>query len=423
MLTLSSLRLPKSGFLRHILTLVTGAAVAQVVPLLASPLITRLYDPHEVGIQAVYVSWMSTLAVLATARYEMAIVLPASEKQASNLMGLSILFSTALAMLIVLLVLSGGHAHIAAHLGAPELEPWLALLPLSVLLAGLMQAWTNWNNRHRRYQANANGRMAQSFGMAGVQVAAGWLGAGAGGLILGQFAGQVGSLLAQAWTDLKSRFGWRRELSRRDMREAALAYIEFPKINAPHALSTALLDSATLAALTVLASTSAVGFYGLMMRVLKLPAALIGQAVAQVAYRELAEARNLGKPLRPILRKMMLMLFGLSLFPFLVIQIFGEPLFTLVFGAKWAEAGRYAEAMSLYILFHFIASPLGMVPPVINRQRFAFMLSLVQAVLFLGTLWLGFSLWQDAVATFQLVSVVMAGYFIAYFTWLYKAAK
>ncbi|XLM20517.1 oligosaccharide flippase family protein, partial [Chromobacterium piscinae] len=210
---------------------------------------------------------------------------------------------------------------------------------------------------------------------------------------------------------------------RQDMREAALAYIEFPKINAPHALSTALLDSATLVVLTVLAGTSAVGMYGLMMRVLKLPAAFIGQAVAQVAYNELAEARNLGQPLRPILRKMMLTLFGMAMFPFLVIQIFGEPLFSLVFGPNWSEAGRYAEAMSLFILFHFVASPLGMVPPVINRQRFAFFLSLVQAVLFLGSLWLGFHIWQDAVATFQLVSVVMAGYFIAYFIWLYKAAR
>ncbi|KUM04468.1 oligosaccharide flippase family protein [Chromobacterium subtsugae] len=423
MLTLASLRMPKSGFIRHIITLVTGAAVAQVVPLLASPLITRLYNPHEVGIQTVYVSWMSTLAVLATARYEMAIVLPADEKRASNLMGLSLLCASALALLIGLVVLLGGHSHIAAHLGAPELESWLLLLPLSVWLAGLMQAWTNWNNRHRRYQANANGRMTQSLGMAGTQVLAGWLGAGAGGLILGQLAGQLGSLLSQAWADFKSRMPWRRELSRQGMREAAAAYIEFPKINAPHALSTAMLDSVTLVVLAMLASTSAVGFYGLMMRVLKLPAALIGQAVAQVAYRELAEARNLGKPLRPILRKMMLTLFGMALFPFLVIQIFGEPLFTLVFGHNWSDAGRYAEAMSLYILFHFVASPLGMVPPVINRQRFAFFLSLVQAVLFLGSLWLGFHIWQDAVPTFQLVSVVMAGYFIAYFTWLYKAAR
>lgn len=423
MVSLPFPRLPKSGFVRHIVTLITGAAVAQIIPLLVSPLITRLYTPHDMGIQAVYISWMSALAVLATARYEMAIVLPADERQGGNLMSLSLLCATLLSLLVAMVVAFDGHAKIAARLGAPELEPWLLLLPVSVWLAGLMQAWTNWNNRHRRYQANANGRMTQSLGMAAAQVAGGFLGAGAGGLILGQLAGQIGSLLSQGWADIKSRFAWRREVSRAGMREMASAYSEFPKVNAPHALSTALLDSAILAALTLLAGTAAVGFYGLMMRVLKLPAALIGQAVAQVAYRELAEARNLGQPLRPILRKMMLTLGGMALFPFLVIQLFGEPLFALVFGDNWAEAGRYAEAMSLYILFHFVASPLGMVPPVINRQRFAFLLSLVQAGLFLGTLWLGFSAWNDVVSTFQLVSAVMAAYFLCYFAWLYKAAR
>lgn len=123
MVSLSSLRVPKSGFIRHIITLVTGAAVAQVVPLLASPLITRLYDPHEVGIQAVYVSWMSTLAVLATARYEMAIVLPAEEKRADNLMGLSLLCASGLALLVGLVVLMGGHSHIAAHLARRSWSP------------------------------------------------------------------------------------------------------------------------------------------------------------------------------------------------------------------------------------------------------------------------------------------------------------
>ena len=48
--------------------------------------------------------------------------------------------------------------------------------------------------------------------------------------------------------------------------------------------------------------------------------------------------------------------------------------------------------MSLYILFHFVASPLGMVPPVINRQRQAFLWSLLQAMLFLGTMWAGFAM-------------------------------
>ena len=84
----------------------------------------------------------------------------------------------------------------------------------------------------------------------------------------------------------------------------ALEYSEFPKINTPHAFVTALQDSMTLALLGIMSGTATVGYYGMMMRLLKLPAALIGQAVAQVAYRELAEARNQGQPLRPILKRM-----------------------------------------------------------------------------------------------------------------------
>lgn len=414
---------PRSSFVQHIVTLVTGAAVAQLIPLLASPLITRLYSPHDVGLQAVYVSWMSTLAVLATARYEMAIVLPADQEKANNLMGLALLCATVLSLVVLVPLLFNADMHLAAWMGTPELEDWLLLLPISLWLAGGMQAWTNWNNRLRRYKANARGRIFQAFGIAGVQVLGGWMGAGVAGLILGQLAGQMASLVAQAWSDLRGKFEWKSRVSSQGMKQAAREYIEFPKINAPHALSTALLDSVTLSVLTILAGSSAVGFYGLMMRVLKLPAALIGQAVAQVAYKELAEARNNHKPLRPILRKMILTLAGMAIVPFLVIQFAGEPLFCLVFGKTWRMAGRYAEAMSLFILFHFVASPLGMVPPVIKRQRTAFMWSILQSVLFLGTLWAGFSIWHQAVPTFQLVSVVMAGYFMCYFAWLYRAAR
>ena len=120
---------------------------------------------------------------------------------------------------------------------------------------------------------------------------------------------------------------------------------------------------------------------------------------------------------------MALALGGMALVPFLVIQLAGEPLFTLVLGATWRTAGRYAEAMSVFILFHFIASPLAMVPLVIERQRTAFMLSLVQTVLFVGALWSGFHFWGDPVRAFTLVSWVMVGYFLFYFSWLFRAAK
>lgn len=420
-------RMTHSGFVRHIVTLATGAALAQVIPLMVQPILTRMYTPREFGVLSIYVALMSNLAVLATARYEMAIVLPGDEKRATNLMGLSLFFATALSLLMLVLQLCGINHLLLKLMGTPadtaDFVFWLYLLPVSLWLAGLMQAWTNWNNRHSRYRANASGRMSQSLGMSGTQLAGGLLHAGAGGLILGQFAGQVFSLLAQAWLDIRQRFSWRHQVDRQTMRQVALEYSEFPKINTPHAFVTALQDSMTLALLGFLSGASTVGFYGMMMRLLKLPAALIGQAVAQVAYRELAEARNAGRPLRPILKRMVVALGGLALIPFLVIRLAGEPLFRFVLGSSWSTAGRYAEAMAIFILFHFVASPMAMVPLVIQRQRTAFMLSLVQTTLFVGALWSGFYFWGDPIKAFTLVSWVMVGYFLCYFAWLFQAAK
>ena len=420
-------RFGRSGFVRHIVTLATGAALAQVIPLLVQPILTRMYTPHAFGVLSLYVALMSNLAVLATARYELAIVLPADARRASNLMALSMFFATLLSGLVLCAQLLGANRLLLRVMVTPDevadFSHWLFLLPASLWLAGMMQAWTNWNNRHSRYRANASGRMSQSVGMSLTQLAGGLLHAGPGGLIIGQFVGQFCSLVAQAWADVKQRLDWRGQVDRATMKCVALEYSEFPKVNTPHAFITALQDSLTLSLLGAMSGTATVGFYGMMMRLLKLPAALIGQAVAQVAYRELAEARNAGQPLRPIIKRMAVALGGMALVPFLVIQLAGEPLFALVLGQAWRTAGRYAEAMSLFILFHFVASPLAMVPLVIQRQRTAFLLSLCQTVLFVGALWSGFHFWGDPVRAFTLVSWVMVGYFLFYFSWLYRVAK
>ena len=420
-------RFARSGFVRHIITLATGAALAQIIPLLAQPILTRLYTPHAFGVLSLYVALMSSLAVLTTARYELAIVLPAEERGASNLMALSLFFTVSLSLLVLILQALGLNHWLlmlmATPADAPDLAIWLYLLPLSLLLAGLMQAWTNWNNRHSRYRANANGRMGQAVGLSLVQILCGLLQMGAGGLILGQFAGQLASFLAQAWRDIKRRFDWRAQVESRLMWQMAKRYVEFPRVNTPHAFVTALQDAMVLALLGALSGTATVGFYGMMMRLLKLPAALIGQAVAQVAYRELAEARNAGHSLRPIIKRMLVVLTSMALIPFAVIQLAGEPLFALVLGEPWRTAGRYAEAMSPFILFHFVASPLAMVPLVIERQRTAFSLTLLQTVLLVAGLLLGFKVLGDPVHAFRLVSMLMVGYFIAYFIWLYRAAK
>ena len=63
------------GLLRAVLTLVAGGAVAQALPLLLGPWLTRLYTPQQFGVYHLFAAVSANLAVVACARYEFALPL------------------------------------------------------------------------------------------------------------------------------------------------------------------------------------------------------------------------------------------------------------------------------------------------------------------------------------------------------------
>ncbi len=415
-------RLAAGGFARHVATLASGAALAQALPLLFAPLLTRLYTPADFGVLAVFVAWLSNLAVVATARYDMAVVLPADDADAARLMRLALLINTALCALCLLLFWPW-HQAIASALGQPALAAWLPWLPLGVWLAGSVAAWTAWNNRQRRYAANAQGRVVQSLGVSLLQVAAGYSGLAAAGLIVSQLAGQLLALLALAWRDVAGRFAWLRGHSRASLLAQARRYREFPLVNTPHAFVVAFQDSLMLAMLAALSGSAVVGQYALVLRVLKLPAALVGQAVSQVVFRDLAEAAGHGRALRGMLARALLMLAALAVVPFSVLGLWGGPLFAWVFGAGWHGAGDIAAVLSPYFAAAFIAGPAFMVPMVLGQQRASFVFVLVGVVVNLAAFAAVYMASHDAMRAFGVMSLVMSVYFAAYVAWVFRLLR
>ena len=80
-----------SSFATDVLKLVTGTTFAQIIAVLASPLLTRLYGPEAFGFLALFTSITSIIGVIACMRYEMAIMLPKTDEEAANLPGLCLL--------------------------------------------------------------------------------------------------------------------------------------------------------------------------------------------------------------------------------------------------------------------------------------------------------------------------------------------
>ena len=46
----------KSEFNRNVLTLASGATIAQLIPILSSPILTRFYTPNEFGLFSLFVA-------------------------------------------------------------------------------------------------------------------------------------------------------------------------------------------------------------------------------------------------------------------------------------------------------------------------------------------------------------------------------
>jgi O-antigen/teichoic acid export membrane protein len=176
----------------------TGTTIAQALPIAAAPILTRIYTPEEFGVFAFYFAVVSILAVMATGRYELAIVLPRRKSHAFQLVALSSLISLLISLFFVLIIWLF-QDKINNLLGKPELSSWLYFIPLSIFLTGLYQSFYYWFNREKNYNVMAKSRVVQSGMMVTSLVIFGWFSKVAGmGLVIGQVIGQVFSVLFMA---------------------------------------------------------------------------------------------------------------------------------------------------------------------------------------------------------------------------------
>lgn len=390
--------------LRHgFITLLGGSLLAQLLPLLLGPWLTRLYSPAEMGQFLLFAAVAANLGVVACARYEFA--LPAArdalEADALRRLCLRLLLASSL------LALLAGAAW-ALWLG----EAWPLLLgPMVALLGGVSLAtlWTTRLQTPEAVNALAVSRVLQHGGTALLQGLLGLLGAGLKGLIVAALAAVA---LAMAWLRLPLRGLVATAPAAPPLTEVARKHRDFPLLNTPHAFLGALQDSLALALIAQHEGAAAAGLWGLAMRYLKAPATLVGGALSQLLYPRLctlpaAEGRAL------LLRAMgWLALCALGLVLLLAWVV--PPLFGGVFGREWAGAGPLAQALALYIGLHFVASPLSVAPMAWGQQGWTLRLALVGQLAFVAALLLGLQA-GGLVGAGWAVSLAM----LAYFGWFF----
>lgn len=403
--------LHSSGFARDVAVLAGSTGMIQGVAVLASPILTRLYAPDDFGVFTVYIAILSTLSVVVSLRYQLAIPLPKDDDTAANLLVLSLLIVPAVSLLAGVGVFSLSD-QIVRWTNTPAVKPYLWLLPLNLLGAGGYQVFNYWAVRKKDFDRIARTKLIQSLGKILTQVSLGLVKLGPLGLLLGDVVGRVsgsGTLAVMAYNQSREALG---QVNIAGVRQVAYRYRRFPLLSTESALlNRAGLDLPPLL-LAAFYGPQVVGWFGLGLRMIKLPMTLVGRSVAQVYIGEASQlAQEDPGALHRLFLKTARRLLLVGGIPIALLGLSSPWLFALVFGEVWREAGAYVQLLTVMFIAEFVVVPVSSTLNVLERQDLQLAWDVGRLVLVVGVLWLANTLGWSSV---QAIGAYSGSMLIAY---------
>lgn len=393
------------------LAITSGTLVGQIVVAAATPLLSRMYPPEAFGAFSAVLAIASAIGPAAAFKFDSALLLPKTDADAKNLLGLA-LVATALTSVVT----GAGVALLGPLLFREiwEALPFAALWIAAIVLAtGVFTSLVQATLRSKSYGLLGWRSAIQSIGTTIAQLGIGMFLTTPGGLLGGALFGRLlgfGALTRSLRPILRARGGARPASLIRE-------YWRSPVILAPSSLLNALGTQLPLVLVAAWFGADVAGQLGMAQRLVFLPAALIGAALAQVFGAEIAQRlREHAGSSRGLYLKATWRI-GLVAVPMCAAILFASPLLLpWILGPDWQQSGYLAQAMALSASVGLIVSPLSQVY-LVHQSLASLAMDSSRVVLILGAGLISLSLQQSAVTTVWVLYAAQVVNYVA--TWMY----
>lgn len=345
----------RSELLRSASILISGTIIAQLISILLQPFLRRFFSPESFGIYSVYLSLIGIIVVISSLRFDDAIVLPKTDKESSNVLGLSLIFSLSFNLLLFLIVILKG-AKIISFLNLPSTfpVPVLFIIPLSAFLYSSYQCLNYWLIRRKKFYAISFNKLFRRSAEAISQVSFAYVHK-SNGLIYSDLIGQIINVITVIIQTLKNGLTFK-SISYNKLRYVFRKYKDFPKYNLlPAFMSTCSYLLPPIFINKYFSSESA-GFFDLAKLLLSVPLALVATSFSSVLLQKISEKFNRKTSFLSDLKPVIVIVCLISIIEILLILFFGEYLFRLFFGDTWIFSGKISRILVWSFTFNFIVS-------------------------------------------------------------------
>lgn len=375
-------KLNDNSVFKNMLTLLWGAVAAKLLGASVMPILTRLYTPEDFGIMSVFIAVTFIIYPIFTLRYPLGIPACKTSGAARNLVVLSIFLSVFVffALLIVYFILN--------FIGIVDIyysshKKYIYYYLIASFFLAINEIIIMWGTRERRFKNISIGEGLQALVGVALKIISGIFGADGRALMIGQaFQKSFGAtiLIIDLSKDVLSGIS---QIKRQRILLLARLNVDYPVYRLPSHFLMSFSMQAPVIFVAGLYGTKAVGQMGLAMMALTTPVTIIGNSLGRSYYAEIGKLKKNREKVRKITAEVIKKLFLISLIPAIIIFLFGDTIFSFVFGYQWAEAGSIAGLMSIYMVGQIISNPIMNVFNVFGGQKIYLMINITRLLIVL----------------------------------------
>ncbi|HBC8048048.1 TPA: type 8 capsular polysaccharide synthesis protein Cap8K [Staphylococcus aureus] len=352
--------------------MILSSGIAQVILIITTPIITRLYSPTEFGEFTIFSNIAMILIPIINARYDLLIVNTKNDRSANILSQISFLIS-----LLILLILIPIFA-ISAWLYPNFILDFIFII-IMLFLVSLTNIFTNYLNKERKYKVLSLINVFRAGSMALLQIIFGLLALGSLGLIIGFSLSYIAGITL-GYKTFKKHFN-----IVRDKEETKALFLE-NKNQLVYSTTSILLNSLSFSVVVffigILYTNTEVGIYGMAIRVLGIPVTIISLGLSKIFMQQANDYYIEYGNFRNLLLKFSSILVIVSIILYVPLYLFSEELVNILLGHSWVDAITVIKIVIPLFVIRLIVSTVSLSVIVLQKQQLELIL---QALFLIGT--------------------------------------
>ena len=409
-----------SEFVKNSAILLIANLISQIVAIIVYPIITRQYQPEDLGVLALFLSIGTIGFDLASAKYDSAIMIEKRDKLAGSIFDLILLIN-----LIVCLIFWGFITFFKNwFITTFELESvakYLFYIPIFIFFSRLNSSFQYWFNRNERFKLTARNMIVQSSANSILKVLFGFLKMTKIGLILSTLFGQILAAFAIIFRNRNySKYIYR--FNRKEMVTMAKKYAHFPLFTLPQSLVNTISGQIPIFILAPAFGMTEVGFFSLALTIGQKPITVFCSSMYQIFFQKVSQNKNNHISSFLLIKKFCLNISLVFLPIFIILGIFMPQIVTFLFGDGWYNSAVYLQIMMPWFFLTLLTSSLNYTPLIAGKQATALVLEILYAAIRIILLLIGVY-YKDVKLAFILYSLGSTIFLLGQLIWYLYLTK